>query len=83
MHGNAPVTNPPVTVVVAAEQDVAHDDAIHLHDWLREIGAPCEFLGAPRMPHDFARMQHASPTARKLMLDALEIFSKLARLRPS
>lgn len=83
MHGNAPVTNPPVTVLVAAEQDVAHDDAIHLHDWLRAIGAPCEFLGAPRMPHDFARMQHASPTARKLMLDALEVFSKLARLRPS
>lgn len=81
MHGNAPVVNPPVAVVVAAEQDVAHDDALHLHDWLREVGAPCEFLGAPRMPHDFARMQHAGATARKLMLQVLEVFSGRARLR--
>jgi acetyl esterase/lipase len=67
---------------VAAEQDVAHDDAIGLHDWLRSIGARCEFLGAPRMPHDFARMQHASSVARKLMQDALASFSQTARLVP-
>ena len=63
MHGNAPIQNPPVTVLLAAEQDVAHDDAIQLHDWLRMVGARCEFFGAPRMTHDFARMQHASDKA--------------------
>jgi|JI10StandDraft_1071094.scaffolds.fasta_scaffold165056_2 acetyl esterase len=83
MHGNAPVQNPPLTVLLAAEQDGAHDDAIHLHDWLKSIGARCEFFGAPRMPHDFARMQHASPGARKLLLDALAAFSQLARLAPA
>jgi acetyl esterase len=83
MHGNTPVQNPPVTVLVAAEQDVAHDDAILLHDWLRSIGASCEFLGAPRMPHDFARMQHASANARRLVCDALAAFSQIARLVPA
>lgn len=83
MHGNAPLAHAPVTVMLAAEQDGAHDDAIHLHDWLRSIGAPCDFFGAPRMPHDFARMQHASPKARKLMLDALAAFTEIAGLRQS
>ena len=82
MHGNAPLQTTPVTVVIAAEQDVAHDDAIQLHDWLRMVGARCEFLGAPRMTADFARMQHASEKARKLMLDALAAFSEIALLRP-
>ncbi len=80
MHGNAPIQNPPVTVLLAAEQDVAHDDAIQLHDWLRMVGARCEFLGAPRMTHDFARMQHASDKARKLMTDALAMFGEIAAL---
>lgn len=75
MHGNAPLQRPPVVVLVAAEQDVAHDDAVALYDWLHSLGVRCEFLGAPRMPHDFARMQHASARARKLMLDALAMFS--------
>lgn len=83
MHGNAPLERPPVNVLLAAEQDGAHDDAIHLHDWLRGMGAPCEFFGAPRMTADFARMQHASPKARKLMLDALASFSEIAGLRQS
>ncbi|MCW5651810.1 MAG: alpha/beta hydrolase [Ramlibacter sp.] len=82
MHGNAPQQAPPVTVLVAAEQDVAHDDAIQLHDWLRMTGARCEFFGVPRMTHDFARMQHASDKARKLMLDALAAFGEIARLKP-
>ncbi len=82
MHGNAPLQTPPVTVLVAAEQDVAHDDAIQLHDWQRSVGARCEFLGAPRMTHDFARMQHASDKARKLMKDALDMFAEIAGLRP-
>jgi len=80
MHGNTPVQNPPVTVLLAAEQDVAHDDAIQLHDWLRTVGARCEFFGAPRMTHDFARMQHASDKARKLLLDALGAFAEIARI---
>ena len=67
--------------LTTAEQDVAHDDAIQLHDWLRAIGARCEFFGAPRMTADFARMQHASEKARKLMLDALAAFSEIALLR--
>ena len=78
LHGNAPQQRPPTVVLVAAEQDVAHDDAIALYDWLRSLGVPCEFLGAPRMPHDFARLQHASGTARKLMQDALAMFSAIA-----
>jgi acetyl esterase/lipase len=82
MHGNAPIQTTPVTVLMAAEQDVAHDDAIQLHDWLRAIGGRrCEFFGAPRMTADFARMQHASEKARKLMLDALAAFSEIALLR--
>lgn len=83
MHGNAPLDRPPVTVLLAAEQDGAHDDAIHMHDWLRAVGARCEFFGAPRMPHDFARMQHASDKARKLMLDGLAAFAEIAALRPT
>lgn len=82
MHGNAPIDNPPVTVLLAAEQDVAHDDAIQLHDWLRMVGARCEFFGAPRMTHDFGRMQHASDKARKLMKDALGAFAEIAGLTP-
>lgn len=82
MHGNAPSQAPPVSVLVAAEQDVAHDDAIQLHDWLRMVGARCEFFGVPRMTHDFARMQHASDKARKLMLDALAAFAEIAMLKP-
>ena len=82
MHGNAPIQNPPVTVLLAAEQDVAHDDAIQLHDWLRMVGARCEFFGAPRMTHDFGRMQHASEKARKLMKDALGAFAEIAGLTP-
>lgn len=82
MHGNAPIDNPPVTVLLAAEQDVAHDDAIQLHDWLRMMGARCEFFGAPRMTHDFGRMQHASEKARKLMKDALGAFAEIAGLTP-
>ncbi len=80
MHSNAPLQRPPVVVLVAAEQDVVHDDAIHLHDWLRGHGVRCEFFGAPRMTHDFARMQHASATARKLVTDALAAFAEIARL---
>ena len=80
MHGNVPLERAPVTVLLAAEQDGAHDDAIHLHDWLRSVGAQCEFFGAPRMTHDFARMQHASDKARKLMLDALTAFADIALL---
>ncbi len=82
MHGNAPIDNPPVTVLLAAEQDGAHDDAIQLHDWLRMVGARCEFFGAPRMTHDFGRMQHASDKARKLMKDALGAFAEIAGLTP-
>ena len=82
MHGNAPIQNPPVTVLLAAEQDVAHDDAIQLHDWLRMVGARCEFFGAPRMTHDFGRMQHASEKTRKLMKDALGAFAEIAGLTP-
>lgn len=81
MHGNAPIQNPPVTVLLAAEQDVAHDDAIQLHDWLRMVGARCEFFGAPRMTHDFTRMQHASEKARKLTLDVLAAFAEIADLK--
>ena len=70
-----------VTVLLAAEQDVAHDDAIQLHDWLRMVGARCEFFGAPRMTHDFTRMQHASEKARKLTLDVRAAFAEIADLK--
>ncbi len=80
-HGSAPLQGPPAAMMIAASEDGAHDDAIFLHDWMRSRGTRCEFLGAPRMPHDFARMQHASSTARKLVLDALSAFSDFARFR--
>jgi acetyl esterase len=80
-HGGAPLPNPPAALVLAAAQDGAHDDAIFLHDWMRHTGARCEFLGAPGMTHDFARMQHASPVARRLLLDVLGAFSEFAGLR--
>ncbi|MDB5966290.1 MAG: hypothetical protein JWQ72_2790 [Polaromonas sp.] len=83
LHGNQPVQRPPLVVVVAAEHDVVHDDAAALHDWLREAGARCEFYGAPGMPHDFARLQHASRSARHLMRSALGAFVTLAGLEPS
>lgn len=81
-HGSGtPLREPPAVVLLAAEQDAVHDDALYLHDWLHSMGSRCEFLGAPGMPHDFARMQHASAPARKLMLDALSVFSQHARLK--
>jgi acetyl esterase len=80
MHGSTPLQRPPTVVLVAAECDVAHDDAIALHDWMRATGVPCEFFGAPYMPHDFARMQRASPLARKLMRDVMTAFTDMARL---
>lgn len=82
LHGNQPTQRPPLVVVVAAEHDVAHDDAAALHDWLKETGARCEFYGAPGMPHDFARLQHSSPAARHLMLSVLEAFAGHAGLSP-
>jgi acetyl esterase len=82
MHGNAPLQRPPAVMLLAAECDGAHDDAIALHDWLRAAGARCEFLGAPRMTHDFARLQHASPNARRLLQDALQAFIGMAQLQP-
>jgi acetyl esterase len=82
LHGNQPIQRPPLVVVLAAEHDVAHDDAVTLHDWLREAGARCEFYGAPGMVHDFARYQYASSAARRLLLDGLNAFSELAELRP-
>jgi acetyl esterase len=82
LHGNQPIQRPPLVVVLAAEHDVAHDDAVALHDWLREAGARCEFYGAPGMVHDFARYQYASSAARRLLLDGLNAFAELAELRP-
>jgi acetyl esterase len=82
LHGNQPIQRPPRVVILAAEHDVAHDDAVALHDWLREAGARCEFYGAPGMLHDFARYQYASRAARRLLLDGLDAFADLAELRP-
>ena len=82
LHGNQPTQRPPLVVVLAAEHDIAHDDAVALHDWLREAGARCEFYGAPGMVHDFARYQYASSAARRLLLDGLNAFAELAELRP-
>lgn len=81
LHGNQPIQRPPTVVVLAAEHDGAHDDAAALHDWLLEAGARCEFYGAPGMPHDFARLQHASSAARQLMLSALAAFAQQAGLQ--
>ena len=80
MHANAPLQRPPAVLILAAECDVAHDDAIALHDWLRAASVQCQFLGAPRMPHDFARLQHVSGNARRLWLDGLKAFASLAKL---
>jgi|GEM_PF-1598589 len=80
MHGAAPLPRAATVVVLAAQCDGAHDDAIALYDWMRACSVPCEFFGAPFMPHDFARLQHASPLARKLMLDGLGAFASLAGL---
>ncbi len=76
LHGNQPVQRPPVVVIVAAEQDCVHDDAAALYDWLREAGARCEFYGAPGMPHDFVRLQHASKAARHLFRQSLNAFAQ-------
>ena len=81
LHGNQPIQRPPLVVVLAAEQDGAHDDAVALHDWLREAGARCEFYGAPGMVHDFARYQHASKAARRLWLEGLDAFAELAHIK--
>lgn len=81
LHGHQPIQRPPLVVVLAAEQDGAHDDAVALHDWLREAGARCEFYGAPGMVHDFARYQHASKAARRLWLDGLNAFAEIAELK--
>ncbi len=81
LHGNQPIQRPPLVVVLAAEFDGAHDDAVALHDWLREAGARCEFYGAPGMVHDFARLQYASAAARRLLLAALDAFAVLAELK--
>lgn len=81
LHGNQPIQRPPLVVIIAAEHDGAHDDAAALHDWLKEAGARCEFYGAPGMPHDFARLQHASKAARHLMLSGLDAFAVQAGLR--
>lgn len=80
LHSNQPVQRPPLVVVVAAEHDGAHDDAAALHDWLKEAGARCEYYGAPGMPHDFVRLQHASRRARQLVLAVLDAFASHARL---
>ena len=81
LHGSQPIQRPPLVVILAAEQDVAHDDAVALHDWLREAGARCEFYGAPGMVNDFARYQYASRAARRLLLDGLNAFAELAELK--
>ncbi|MES2511670.1 MAG: alpha/beta hydrolase [Pseudomonadota bacterium] len=81
LHGNQPVQRPPVVVIVAAEQDCVHDDGAALYDWLREAGARCEFYGAPGMPHDFVRLQHASKAARHLVKQALNAFATQAGLQ--
>ena len=83
LHGHQPIQRPPQVVVLASEQDGAHDDAVALHDWLREAGARCEFYGAPGMVHDFARLQHTSRAARRLWLDTLNAFAEIAELRPA
>ncbi|MGB4116465.1 MAG: alpha/beta hydrolase [Polaromonas sp.] len=83
LHGHQPIQRPPQVVVLAAEQDGAHDDAVALHDWLREAGARCEFYGAPGMVHDFARLQHTSRAARRLWLDTLNAFADIAELTPA
>jgi acetyl esterase len=80
LHSHQPIQRPPQVVVLAAEQDGAHDDAVALHDWLREAGARCEFYGAPGMVHDFVRLQHASKAARRLWLDTLDAFADMAEL---
>lgn len=81
LHNKQPMQRPPMVVVLAAEHDVAHDDAAALHDWLKECGAHCEFYGAPGMPHDFVRLQHASKAARHLTLSALNAFAEVAGLQ--
>lgn len=80
LHGNQPIQRPPTVTVLAAEHDVAHDDAVALHDWLLEAGARCEFYGAPGMVHDYARYQFASSTARRLLLEGLGAFAGAAGL---
>lgn len=80
MHGNTPLERAPVVVLVGAEFDVVHDDAIALHDWLRASSVRVEFFGAPLMPHDFVRMQHASPLAAQLTSDILAAFNDLSGL---
>ncbi len=80
LHAITPVQDPPTVVVVAAQTDGAHDDAIALFDWLRYSGARCELLDAPGMTHDFFRLQHVSKQAREMVLDALVVFGDMARL---
>ena len=80
LHGHQPIQRPPLVVILAAEQDGAHDDAVALHDWLRDAGARCEFYGAPGMVHDFVRYQHASKAARRLWLAGLNAFAEIAEL---
>lgn len=81
LHSKQPTQRPPMVLLLAAEHDVAHDDAAALHDWLKEAGAHCDFYGAPGMPHDFVRLQHASKAARHLTLSALNAFAQLAGLQ--
>lgn len=64
------------SMIVAAQRDVLHEDAVHLHDFLAANGARVEFCGAPEMPHDFARMAGMSPTGRKLLDEITQLFRR-------
>lgn len=55
------------SMVVGAQCDPLHDDAMHLYDLIINNGARAIFRGAPHMPHDFARCAAHSPQAQEFL----------------
>ncbi len=60
----------PSTLVIAAEYDPLHDEAVSYAEFVARTGARAEVVPAAGLTHSFARLQPFVPQARLVMHDA-------------
>ncbi len=62
----------PNTLVIAAEYDPLHDEAVSYARFVAQAGGRAEVIPAPGLTHSFARLQPFVPQARLVMHDAAQ-----------
>ena len=72
LTGEAPRHALPHALVIAAEYDPLHDEALSYAQFVAQSGGRAEVIEAPGLTHSFARLQPFVPQARLVMHDAAQ-----------